>query len=62
MLANKIKKILLILDQARPHKSNALNTYLISRGIRRHFIPANLTGVLQPADTHWFSGMKTFKI
>lgn len=58
MLTNQLKKILLILDQAPPHISKSLQSYMRSKKILMHFIPKNLTGILQPGDTHLFAGMK----
>ena len=58
MLANKLKKLLIILDRAPPHKAKSLQKYLALKKITFRMIPSNLTGILQPGDTHWFSNMK----
>ena len=60
MLANNLKKLLLVLDHAPPHLAKALQKYLASKKISLQMIPRTLTGILQPGDTHWFSSMKKY--
>lgn len=60
MIQHKLKKLLVILDSAPPHKAVSLIKYFKSKSIKRKMIPGGLTGALQPGDTHWFSPMKRF--
>ena len=60
MIQHKLKKLLVILDSAPPHKAVSLIKYFKSKSIKRIMIPGGLTGALQPGDTHWFSPMKRF--
>ncbi len=62
MLQHNLKKLLIILDSAPPHKAVSLQKYFSSKKIELKMIPDGLTGVLQPGDTHWFSSMKKYEI
>jgi hypothetical protein len=58
MLQNKLKKLLVILDSAPPHKAMSLIKYFSSKRIELKKIAGGLTGLVQPGDAHWISPMK----
>jgi hypothetical protein len=50
----------LVLDCCRAHVCRALSLLATRLGIRLLFVPAKLTWLLQPADTHLFAKFKSF--
>jgi hypothetical protein len=58
LLTNRIDKALIILDQAKPHMTQELKSTFAAINCELVFIPARLTGVLQPADVSWFKPLK----
>jgi hypothetical protein len=51
-------QIILVLDVARCHFDSSIFTLATRKGIRLLYVPAKLTWLLQPADTHAFSRLK----
>lgn len=51
-------QIILVLDVARSHYHSSIFTLATRKGIRLLYVPAKLTWLLQPADTHAFSRLK----
>ncbi len=50
----------LVLDVASCHVSRALSLLATRLGLRLIYVPARLTGLLQPADTHLFRMLKSY--
>ena len=51
-------QLILILDAATIHLSGTFRRRALSLGVRLVFIPAGLTWLLQPLDTHVFAALK----
>jgi hypothetical protein len=51
-------QIILVLDCARCHLHPSIFTLATRQGIRLMYVPARLTWLLQPADTHGFGRLK----
>jgi hypothetical protein len=51
-------QIILVLDVAKCHYHSSIFTLATRKGIRLLYVPAKLTWLLQPADTHAFSRLK----
>ena len=62
MKQNNFKKILVIFDHAPCHKESSFQSNLKKNKILSVLIPKSMTGILQPADTHWLSVLKKYKI
>lgn len=51
-------QIILVLDVAKCHFHTSISALAATKGIRLLYVPAKLTFLLQPADTHCFSRLK----
>ena len=51
-------QLILVLDVAKSHYHTTIFTLAARKGIRLLYVPAKLTWLLQPADTHAFSRLK----
>ena len=57
-LSRGITKSVLVFDQAPPHNTALVADKARERGVRLIKVPKRMTGLLQPAHTHWFAVMK----
>ena len=53
-----LKKLYLMIDCARCHKTDKVNSFCQKNGIEIFYIPRRLTNLLKPADVMWFSSIK----
>jgi hypothetical protein len=58
MQSYKLTKVCLIIDSAQCHKTVKVLSKCAEFNIKHMLIPPRLTGLLQPADVCWFSGLK----
>jgi hypothetical protein len=59
VLRNNIKKPVIFLDKAPCHINKRFLQFCNQSKIKIVHIPANLTGLLQPADVSWFRTLKS---
>ena len=56
----KRRRVMLLLDACRIHMGTGFLRACATRGILVHYVPASLTWLMQPLDTHAFSRFKAF--